>query len=94
MTLRILKNARDSDKFVVRFPNGMRDKISWSAEKGHRSMNSDIIHRLARSMAAESATPQVGESNVLSPVEMSLLKGYRQMSGQRRDALLRLLGDD
>jgi hypothetical protein len=94
MTLNILKNSRDCDKFVVRFPSGMRDKISGAAEKGHRSMNSDIIHRLSRSMAAESATPQVNESNVLSPVEMSLLKGYREMSGSRREALLQLLGED
>lgn len=94
MTLKILKNARDCDKFVLRFPNGMRDKISSSAEKGHRSMNSDIIYRLSRSMAAESTTPPASESNVLSPVEMSLLKGYREMSGNRREALLQLLSED
>lgn len=94
MTFKILKNSRDCDKFVLRFPNGMRDKISSSAEKGHRSMNSDIIYRLTRSMAAESDTPQASESNVLSPVEMSLLKGYRGLSGNRREALLQLLVED
>ena len=35
--------AQDSDKFIVRFPPGWRDKIKVEAAKQRRSMNSEII---------------------------------------------------
>lgn len=42
--------SRTADKFVVRLPEGMRDKISKVAKGNNRSMNSEIIHRLECSM--------------------------------------------
>lgn len=38
-----------ADKFVVRFPDGMRDKISEAAKTSGRSMNAEIIARLEQS---------------------------------------------
>ncbi|NYT81440.1 Arc family DNA-binding protein [Alcaligenaceae bacterium] len=35
-----------ADKFVVRFPDGMRDQIKADADKNDRSMNAEIIERL------------------------------------------------
>lgn len=35
-----------ADKFVVRFPDGMRDRIREMAEKASRSMNAQIIHMI------------------------------------------------
>ncbi|TPG88079.1 Arc family DNA-binding protein [Pseudomonas caspiana] len=43
-------SSRDADKFVVRLPDGMRDKINQVSEKNHRSMNSEIIKRLERTL--------------------------------------------
>lgn len=40
--------SRDSDKFMLRFPEGMRSHVSDAAERNHRSMNSEIIARLER----------------------------------------------
>jgi len=37
---------RESDKFMLRFPDGMRDTIKASAENNGRSMNAEIIQRL------------------------------------------------
>lgn len=34
------------DKFVLRLPDGMRDRIKAAAEKSGRSMNAEIIHAL------------------------------------------------
>lgn len=34
------------DQFVVRFPDGMRDRIKAAAEANGRSMNAEIIHAL------------------------------------------------
>lgn len=40
--------SRDSDKFMLRFPEGMRSHVSDAAERNHRSMNSEILARLER----------------------------------------------
>ena len=42
--------SRTADKFVVRLPQGMRDRIADVAKQHHRSMNSEIIARLEHSL--------------------------------------------
>lgn len=42
------------DKFMLRFPDGMRDRIREEAEANGRSMNAEIIHRLEQSFANRS----------------------------------------
>lgn len=41
------------ERFIVRMPDGMRDKIRLEAEKNNRSMNAEIIGRLQHSLADE-----------------------------------------
>jgi hypothetical protein len=36
-------SSRTADKFVVRFPDGMRERIAQLARVNHRSMNSEIV---------------------------------------------------
>ena len=43
--------GRGSDQFVIRFPEGMRDRIAKLAAASGRSMNAEIIDRLEKSMA-------------------------------------------
>ncbi len=38
------------DQYMVRFPNGMRDKIKEAAEANGRSMNAEIITRLQKTL--------------------------------------------
>lgn len=38
------------DKYIVRMPEGMRDRIKAAAQESGRSMNAEIIHRLAQSL--------------------------------------------
>lgn len=45
MTERI---PQDADKFLLRMPEGMRDRIKLAAERNNRSMNSEIISALER----------------------------------------------
>ncbi|SDJ09644.1 Arc family DNA-binding protein [Pseudomonas abietaniphila] len=45
--------SRTADKFVVRLPEGMRERIAEVSKESHRSMNSEIIARLERSLAEE-----------------------------------------
>jgi len=39
-----------ADKFMLRLPNGMRDRIKDAAEQNGRSMNSEIVMRLESSL--------------------------------------------
>ncbi|AXO90242.1 Arc family DNA-binding protein [Pseudomonas parafulva] len=55
-------SSRDADKFVVRLPDGMRDRIGDAARGNNRSMNSEIITRLERSLTTDGAESKVGEA--------------------------------
>ena len=46
----VIYSSRTADKFVVRLPDGMRERIAEVARDHHRSMNSEIIARLERSL--------------------------------------------
>jgi hypothetical protein len=55
--------SRTDDKFVMRLPDGMRDKIAELARNNKRSMNTEFIIRLQESIeeeAAEKWTPVLG----------------------------------
>lgn len=41
--------SRGDDQYVVRFPDGMRDRLKADAYANNRSMNSEIIARLSQS---------------------------------------------
>lgn len=43
------------EKFVVRLPDGMRDRIAVQARENTRSMNSEIVHRLESTVELEAA---------------------------------------
>lgn len=38
--------TRESDKFALRLPDGMRDRIKAAAESNNRSMNAEIVAAL------------------------------------------------
>lgn len=46
---------RDTDKFLVRLDDGLRDKIKVAAAQSRRSMNAEINMRLEDSFEAEHA---------------------------------------
>ena len=41
--------SRDSDKFILRLPNGMRELLAEFAIRNDRSMNAEIVARLRMS---------------------------------------------
>lgn len=43
------KAGRGSDQFIVRLPDGMRERIKAEAEANNRSMNAEIVARLEAS---------------------------------------------
>lgn len=40
------RKPQTADKYIVRFPDGMRDRIKADAEREGRSLNAQIIHML------------------------------------------------
>ena len=48
--------SRELDKVIVRLPDGMRDQLKAAAESNRRSMNAEIVARLAESLQMGAAT--------------------------------------
>lgn len=42
--------SRDSDKYIVRFKDGMRSKIKEHAARNNRTMNAEILSLLEKGM--------------------------------------------
>ena len=57
------RTAQISDKYIVRFPDGMRDLIAAAAKASGRSMNAEIVARLEKSF-----NPIGDEGDVLQAV--------------------------
>ncbi|MEH3117114.1 MAG: Arc family DNA-binding protein [Methylorubrum populi] len=55
-----------ADRFSVRMPDGMRDRIAAAAKANRRSMNSEIVHHLAQAFG-EGETPTTGQSCQATP---------------------------
>lgn len=93
-----LYSSRTADKFVVRLPDGMRERIADVARNHHRSMNSEIIARLEQSMLQESALSDDLNMHLDSPElslhERELLQRFRQLSRRQQNALVALIAHD
>lgn len=50
--------SRHADKYIVRFPDGMRDQLKGAAKINNRTMNAEIVARLQASMATDGAIEQ------------------------------------
>lgn len=93
-----LYSSRTADKFVVRLPEGMRDRIAEVARAQHRSMNSEIITRLEQSLRNDGQALYNDhlslDSDELSSHERELLLRFRQLAQRQQNALLSLIADD
>ncbi|MNZ88220.1 Arc-like DNA binding domain protein [compost metagenome] len=91
------RTSRSADKFVVRLPEGMRSRIAEVARHYHRSMNSEIIARLEKTLAAEGSLPETSDrapaQGDLHPHEHQLLLRFRQLPQPQQSALIALLGN-
>lgn len=97
-------DSRTADKFVIRMPDGLRERIAEVARASRRSMNSEILYRLASSLAepgAESAeiaaeevwTPHVGMLVETSAMEPAVIARF-VMHDQQLFAALHILRPD
>lgn len=51
---------QSEDKYVVRFPDGMRDRLKDAAHDNGRSMNAEIVARLQQSFEPHTGMEEVG----------------------------------
>lgn len=88
-------SSRTADKFVVRLPDGMRSRIEVVAKVNHRSMNSEIVSRLERSLLdEEGGDGTLGlriDSPEISLQERELLKQFRQLAKRQQNAVIALI---
>jgi CMP-N-acetylneuraminic acid synthetase len=88
-----LYSSRTADKFVVRLPDGMRERIAEVARTQHRSMNSEIIARLEQSINQEQNVAAI-DPNTVTIHERRLLNAFRKLAGNKQQALLMLCNVD
>lgn len=48
-----ISTNRESDRFMLRLPDGMRDRLKDEARKKNRSMNAEIVSRLGETLELE-----------------------------------------
>ncbi|MNN32746.1 Arc-like DNA binding domain protein [compost metagenome] len=88
-------NSRTADKFVVRLPDGMRERIAEIAAANHRSMNSEVVLHLKTLI--EDAELDLSESTTTMATcmeEVHALHAFRSLSKDKRQAMLTLLSSD
>src|SRR5579883_1138335 len=82
------KPPQPLDKYIVRLPDGMRDRIAASAKENKRSMNAEIVARLEYSFLEDpekymsdklsSTLELIRQSNDLLGINLHILGGYLQ----------------
>lgn len=56
------RTPQTDDKYVLRLPDGMRDRIKAAAQKSGRSMNAEIVDRLEASLTGTEELPKTIKS--------------------------------
>lgn len=75
--------GRESDKFMLRLPEGMRDRLKHEAARNDRSLNAEIVARLTTSF--EEQDKVLGLSNQqFEELVKALLRQYYEMNDKIR----------
>lgn len=65
-----MRASADSDKYMLRLPDGMRDAIASRAEASGRSMNTEIIAAIEQYLSTDSLANRVADlSDRISKLE-------------------------
>ncbi len=73
-TSRMANVVQPQDKYVVRLPDGMRDRLKAAAADNKRSLNAEIVARLEASFGE----PEPTTSEMLEELTRELLKRIRE----------------
>ena len=64
------RRPQDQDKFVLRLPDGMRERIKERADRNGRSMNAEIVALLEREYPAPSDVLHVHLDNIRHALDL------------------------
>ena len=53
MVTKTSSTGRESDKFMLRLPDGIRDRIAEAAKANNRTMNAELVARILQSLETE-----------------------------------------
>ena len=82
------ENRTLSDKFMLRLPDGMRDRIKAAAEANSRSMNAEIVHTLE-----EKYPPEKDDAVDVLIEKLERLKGAPNPTESMLDVIERTLAE-
>lgn len=86
---------RESDKFMLRLPEGMREQIKAAAEGNSRSMNAEIVARLEASFATTWEGLPDALYDRIAEFEQSMRSEFSQMRKQiQEEQLMRAKAED
>lgn len=57
------RKPQDQDRYIVRFPDGMRDRLKSEASENGRSLNAEIVQRLETALDEDSLLSMVRDPN-------------------------------
>lgn len=83
-------HSRDQNKFIVRMPEGMRDRLKDEAARNNRSLNAEIVARLEASERPQAplASQATELFNAVKSVALTS-KAYELLDERRYSALHR-----
>jgi hypothetical protein len=84
-------------KFVVRMPDGFREQLSDRAKQGHRSLNAEIVLRIASGLdqpnqPVHDSAPMLDQTD-LRPFDEKILTAFRLLEPSKQQALLSLMNE-
>jgi Arc-like DNA binding domain len=82
--------SETADRYIVRFPEGMRDRLKAVAEMSGRSMNSEIVQRLKGSFEQQDGLHLAIDGPLLQELEV---RAYA-VGIEPEELILRILQDD
>jgi hypothetical protein len=88
----IINKRRELDKFILRFPDGMRDLIAEEAKANNRSMNAEVVSRLQNSFEKGEAGTGGGSPDAVARMLDKRLKKLEGILDKRLAAIERKVG--
>lgn len=80
------QNRTLQDKFMLRMPDGMRDRLKDEAAANNRSLNAEIIARLERTLDPDQSVHPVALAVTEEIVERVVRKLREEERGERGNA--------
>lgn len=77
------RTPQDADKYIVRFPDGMRERLKIEAHTNKRTLNAEIVARLEASFGAHSAPVPAQDLAHLYDLLMAQTELQRLMTEQQ-----------